>query len=119
MMAEKNIQRREERIERENLLREYGGREQEINVDLKKEQMELGDLQNKIRFGEASIGEEEQRLQGLTVQVKKIEEQLKRERFELRQNKDKEQKLAKSVEMRNRELTEVKKALKRVSIQGR
>ncbi|MBU2025361.1 MAG: hypothetical protein ABIC19_00030 [Patescibacteria group bacterium] len=117
-MDDRNLERRTKRIKRDNLLREYTGRRDNLESELKKYEQELGELENKVRFGEASISEKEKELAELREKIKRMEREYERDSFELRTNKDRMMKIDKEVEFLTRELEVVKKKLKKVEIQG-
>lgn len=82
-----NTERREKRVERENLLREYAGQIDEITRSLADKEKNLAEIETKVRFGKEMIDGERQELISLEGKMANLRKMIGRDAFELNQNK--------------------------------
>jgi hypothetical protein len=92
-----NTERREERVKRENLLREYDGRVMELKKNLTEKGRILEETNTKIRFGKETIDREKQELISLEGKLAILHKLVGRDVFELNQNKGRALGLVKEV----------------------
>ncbi len=114
-----NAERRQARVNRENLLRNYGGRRDNIKIDLEKKDAEYAELENKVRNGKKTITDEESEITQIEKKLNGLKKNLKRDQFELRQDQNKMFKINKEVNFLKGELAFAEKKLKKIEIEGR
>ncbi|MEA3273426.1 MAG: hypothetical protein U9Q72_02430 [Patescibacteria group bacterium] len=114
-----NAERRQARITRENLIRNYSSRRDNLKADLDRRDTENADLENKIRLAKKVIADRTNDILQLEKKLKRFNKELKRDKFELRQDKDRIFKINKEVKFFQGELMAAEKKLKKVTIEGR
>ena len=114
-----NSERRQKRVTRENLIRNYSGRRDNLKADLGRREAEFAELENKIRLTKKTISDRENDIIQIEEKLKRFNKELKRDKFELRQDKDRMFAINKDVKFFQGEFVAAEKKLKKVKIEGK
>ena len=118
-LDEKNEERRDKRRTRENVVREYTAKRDEIKAGLKVKEVELRELQNKVRFLEHSLDDQENMIEHTKANLQRYERNYKRDKFQWRDKKEKMMEIDKEVKFQRTELDRLEKRLKKAKIYGK
>ena len=116
---EVNQDRREARVRRENLIREYTGKIDEIKDESGGKRKELADLENKVRFLDNDIQKRQQEVHRMEDNLKRLLRSLKQDKFELREYRTRIMDLYKEVKTLDADLVDYERKLKKAKIEGK
>ena len=114
-----NSERRQKRVTRENLIRNYSSRRDNLKADLGRREVEFAELENKIRLTKKTISDRESDIIQIEEKLKRFNKELKRDKFELRQDKDRMFAINKDVKFFQGEFEAAEKKLKKIKIEGK
>ena len=114
-----NLDRREARVQRENLIREYTSREENLSRSLEENSKELAELENKVRYLAATISKEEEDILTISEKLLRLKRNNKRDKFELRQNKTRIMELQKQKGILEDDIAATRRKLKKAKIEGK
>lgn len=114
-----NLDRREARVQRENLIREYTSREENLSRSLEENGRELAELENKVRYLAATIDKEEEDITAVSEKLLRLKRNSKRDKFELRQNRTRILELQKQKGVLEDDIAATRRRLKKAKIEGK